>query len=178
MRHEQRGWRTLGVRRYHLPVADDAPTYLWKRRRLPGFDYANPDHAYFLTVCARPGTAPFTDPALARILLESMDWLREHRGVRVYAYCLMPDHIHLLLRPGGGGQTVGDLIRSLKRFTTRQSWSLGYEGVLWQSRFYDHILRRSEDGWAIAEYIRQNPVRKGLVAEPDDYPYTGLPDPM
>jgi len=70
------------------------------RHRLTGFDYADPDHAYFLTICSRYTTAPFTDARLAQEVVASLDWLRANRGLLLYAYCLMPDHLHLLLRPG------------------------------------------------------------------------------
>ena len=70
------------------------------RHRLAGFDYADPDHAYFLTICSRYNAAPFTDTRLAREVVASLDWLRATRGLLLYAWCLMPDHLHLLLRAG------------------------------------------------------------------------------
>src|SRR5205085_4394603 len=108
----------------------------------------------------------------------SLTWLREHAGLRVHAYCLMPDHLHLLLHLGQTGQDLGRVIARMKSFTTTQSWKLGYRGMLWQQRFYDHILRLTEDAQAIADYILANPVRKGLVKEPGDYFYSGMPDPL
>jgi putative transposase len=158
--------------------SDGSGTRRWRTRRLLHYDYANPDHAYFVTVCARPGTAPFDDPQLAAVVLSALTWLRQERAVSLYAFCLMPDHLHLLLRLGSSQWTLGEIMHSLKGFTTRRSWELGWQGALWQSRFHDHILRRSEDGRAIAEYILQNPERKGLVREASEYPYSGLPDPM
>ncbi|MGI8824159.1 MAG: REP-associated tyrosine transposase [Chloroflexota bacterium] len=105
-------------------------------------------------------------------------WIRDHREVDLYAYCLMPDHLHLLLKLRTNRWTLGDVIGSLKSFTTERSWQLGHEGALWQDRFHDHILRRSEDGDETAAYILNNPVRKGLVKDRDDYAYSGTPDPM
>jgi len=96
----------------------------------------------------------------------------------LYAYCLMPDHLHLLLRLGQAGTELGALIGTFKSFTSKQSWSLGHKGELWQDRFYDHVVRRNENSLIIAEYILQNPVRKRLVQGPSEYPYCGLPDPM
>ncbi|MGH8165345.1 MAG: REP-associated tyrosine transposase [Rhodanobacteraceae bacterium] len=150
----------------------------WKQRRLPRFDYSNPDHAYFVTIRALPETAPFTDALLARVVIDTLHWLRTNRGVSVYAYCLMPDHLHLLIGLAPGGIPLGDIIGTFKRFTTRQSWSLGYKGALWQSRFYDHILRKSQDGNDVVTYILANPERANLVAEEGEYPYTGCPDLM
>ena len=150
----------------------------WRTRRLPHYDYADPDHAFFVTACAAAGTTPFTNPHLAQEAISTLDWLRTNRSISLYAFCLMPDHVHLLLRLGERRWTLGDIMRSLKGFTTKRSWQLGYRGPLWQVRFYDHIVRRSEDGQEIAAYILHNPVRAGLVLDASEYPYSGLPDPM
>lgn len=150
----------------------------WRYRRLQGFNYADPDHAYFVTTRACPGTAPFTQPALADEVVASLHWMRQYRGVIIYAYCLMPDHLHVLLRLGNETQTLGALMGAMKSFTTRQSWKHGWKGPLWQARIHDHILRRREDGRAIAEYIYANPARKGLVSDPATYPYSGFSDPL
>jgi len=47
------------------------------------------------------------------------------------------------------------------------------DGTLWQSRYYDHILRKAEDSDSIAWYIWMNPVRQGLVNKPEEYPFSG-----
>jgi REP-associated tyrosine transposase len=147
------------------------------QRRLPDFDYADPDAIFFVTIHARSGLVPFADPGLADAVVGSLTWLRTHGRIILYASCLMPDRLHLLLRCPGT-QTLGDVIRSMKLTTTRTYWQLGHRGQLWQDRFYDHVLRTSEDAAGIARYIYDNPRRKGLVEDPKDYPYTDLPDPM
>jgi putative transposase len=147
-------------------------------RRLKDFDYKRADHAYFVTARARQATAPFSNALLARQVVESIHWLRSHREVKVYAYCLMPDHLHLLLQMGSEEQTLGYIVGSLKHFTTTRSWGLGFKGELWQARFHDHIVRRSEDGEKMATYIVQNPVRKNLVGDASEYAYAGFPDPL
>ncbi|MGI8824501.1 MAG: REP-associated tyrosine transposase [Chloroflexota bacterium] len=145
--------------------------------RLPGFDYGDPDHAYFVTARARQGS-PFTDHRLAGEVVASLNWLRARRGLTLYAYCLMPDHLHLLLRVGDRLYPLAEIMRAFKSFTTHQSWKLGRRGALWQARFYDHIVRKSEDGLRIAAYILDNPVRKGLVAEAESYAWSERPDPL
>jgi REP element-mobilizing transposase RayT len=150
----------------------------FRQRRLPTFDYASTDHAYFVTIRAKAGTAPFTNPDLAREVITSLHWLRTHRAVSLYAYCLMPDHLHLLLQLGNGEQPVGTVVGAFKRFTTRQSGSLGAAGTLWQPRFYDHVVRQAEDAGQIAAYILANPVRQGLVEDEEKYPWNGTPDPI
>ncbi len=121
------------------------------RHRLAGFDYADPHHASFLTLRAQHGT-PFSDPRLAGEVVASLNWLRANRGRVLYAWCLMPDHLHLLLQLTRRGHSVSAIVRAFQTYTTRQSWGLGYHGTLWQARFYDHIVRRSEDGRRIAAY--------------------------
>ena len=145
--------------------------------RLPGFDYASPHHAYFVTACARDGD-PFADPRLAQQIVDSLHWLHHERALLVYAYTLMPDHLHLLAGLQTSDRTLGQLLGAFKSFTTRQSWRLGYRGALWQPRFYDHIVDRAPDGRSIAGYILENPVRRGLIASGDEYPWSGRPDPL
>lgn len=158
-------------------MAEEPDSHPWRQRRLRSFNYADPDHVYFVTLRARAGTTPFTDHRLADEVVGSLNWLREHAGLTVYAYVLMPDHLHVLLRPPGG-EHLGMLLKRLKSFTTKQSWALGYKGLLWQARFHDHILRKTEDGQAVAAYILGNPERAGLVKDDVAYPYCGTPDPL
>jgi putative transposase len=157
---------------------DDPGLGIGAQRRLQDFDYANPTAIFFVTICAAPGTAPFSDSRLAEKVIASLQWLRTHRGMLIYSYCLMPDHLHLLLRLGTSGWDLPTAMGAFKSFTTQQSWKLGYRGQLWQDRYYDHVLRKHEDAATIGEYMRQNPVRKGLVEQPEEYRLSGLLDPM
>lgn len=157
--------------------AKPKPKYSPSPHRLQGFNYADPNHAYFVTICARNGN-PFADHRLAAEVVQSLQWLRANRGLKIYAYCLMPDHLHLLVQLGDDRQPLGGVVRAFKTWTTRQSWKLGYKRALWQARFHDHIVRRSEDGERIVAYILENPVRKGLVTEAESYRWSGTPDPL
>jgi putative transposase len=148
------------------------------RRRLRDFDYKGTAATYFITICARHDTSPFLDSRLARVVVQSLEWLRSDRGVNIYAYCLMPDHLHILMRLGDEEQTLSGIIGAFKSFTTRESWKRGWRGELWQARFYDHVLRANEDVEQIGLYILQNPVRNGLVQEPDAYAWSGVLDPL
>ena len=73
----------------------------------------------------------------------------------------MPDHLHVLLSPDRSGMSLGDLIGRIRGTTTNESWKLGWSGQLWQKRFYDHIVRKSEGVTEVARYIFENPDRKG-----------------
>ena len=69
-------------------------------------------------------------------------------------------------------------MKTLKIFTTKEAWKLGHEGPLWQENYYDHVLRSHESGMRIAQYILENPLRKGLVDTVEDYAYSGMPDQL
>lgn len=93
-------------------------------------------------------------------------------GVDVFAYCVMPDHLHLLIRPSPT-TSVNTFVGQVKNLGQRAAWSLGVRGAFWQRSFWDHYLRPSEDPYAVIDYIVNNPVRRGLVREWRDYPYAG-----
>src|SRR6185312_6785179 len=87
-------------------------------------------------------------------------------------YCFMPDHLHLLI------QGVADKSRpkvAMDNFNTSSGLWLGKHrpGKPCQDAYYDHLIRKSDDWRRQAYYILNNPVRKGLVEDPYEYPFTG-----
>jgi len=146
--------------------------------RLRNFDYSDPNHVYFLTICARHLSFPFLNAALADEVISSLHHLRRGKGIPLYCYCLMPDHLHMVVSPSESTGSVSKVVQGFKSFTTRRAWGHGIKGKLWQKSFYDHIVRKEEDLRSICEYILANPVRRGLVGKAEDWPYSGLPDPL
>lgn len=88
----------------------------------------------------------------------------------------MPDHIHLLLSPGDSGLSLSKIIQMFKSITTRRCRARGAKNLLWQTYFYDHVVRKEEDLNNVAKYILENPVRKGVAGDWQDYPFCGLVD--
>ena len=92
----------------------------------------------------------------------------------VHAAVVMPDHVHLLLttlRDKQGWPFELPKILKLIKGTSARSVNklLGTEGPIWQDESFDHVLRSSESLQEKLEYIRQNPVRRGLVMTPEEY---------
>ena len=139
--------------------------------RLRGFDYRTP-HAYHLTWGTARRKPLLIDPGLVIPLIEQLERKAKNGEMILYAYCFMPDHVHLLLSPEGG-QDVESSIQSYKSKTTRIYWETGNRGRLWQHGFYDHILRQEENIKQVARYILDNPVRKGLIDDFRKYPFSG-----
>jgi putative transposase len=94
------------------------------------------------------------------------------RGISIGEYIIMPDHLHLFMRLAPDyrlGATVGFLKKALSVALKTNGHALPH----WQPSFFDHLLRSAAsytEKWA---YVRQNPVRAGLVENPDDWPYSG-----
>ena len=86
----------------------------------------------------------------------------------------MPDHVHLLVSPrrnrDGWPYPLVNTLQCLKSVTAhRINKVLGRSGPVWEEESFDHVLRSDESVSEKCEYIRQNPVRKGLVERAEDY---------
>ena len=146
-----------------------------KRIRLKNFDYATP-RPYFITICARNKEFLFVNPQLNHSIIECLINEKEQVGFKIFVYCLMPNHMHLLLAPAKQKISVSNFVGAFKSLTTRLSWNYGVSGKLWHGRFHDRIVRKREDLKTIGQYILENPVRQGLVSKWQDYPFAGLID--
>jgi REP element-mobilizing transposase RayT len=130
--------------------------------------YKKKDQPFTITVCTHKKIC-LPNKFQELIFKSAMkDHLRKESDLMTV--CVMPDHIHLLLAPIS--KNVIDLIGEWKGYTTHILWNEGYIGKLWQRSFFDHALRREEDLRRVAEYIVWNPVRKGLVEDWAEYPYS------
>jgi putative transposase len=92
----------------------------------------------------------------------------------VLAYCFMPDHLHLLI---DGEDNESDLQKFISLFKQKSGYwyKQKYKRNLWQTSYYDHVLRKEEGLEQVALYILENPVRKGLVTDFRDYPFSFSP---
>lgn len=118
-------------------------------RRLPTF-FRDDDYIYYIE-CMRT-------------------WCDKH-GVSIWAYCLMPNHVHLIAVPereDGLRLAVGEAHR---RYTLHVNHREGWSGHLWQGRFSSYVMDEAHLLMA-ARYVERNPVRAGMVAAPGDYPWS------
>jgi putative transposase len=158
--------------------------------RLSPAVYARSDYEFFLTICARHHGTPFLNDRLAKAVIDSLLWTRDHHRWRLFCYCLMPDHLHFVCRLkedqvkvvncGARGFQVEGVLEHLARFksyTTSQSWKLGCRGPLWQKSSYDRIFDLAEYVEEVIEYTLDNPVRKHLVSDWQDWPHSRIVDP-
>lgn len=149
-----------------------------KNQRLAPELYAHANHVYFITIRAFENRSPFVAPNLNQLTLDVLRDEQETQNCSVFTYCLMPDHLHFLISPKMDSISVLQFTDRYKGKATNRSWKSGWRGKLWQPRYYDHIVREQEDLYAIAQYILNNPVRKGLVASSEDWPWSGHMNPL
>jgi REP-associated tyrosine transposase len=82
----------------------------------------------------------------------------------------MPDHVHLLAEANIASANLTTFVARWKQVTGFRFRSLRRES-LWQSGFFDRILREEESSRIVARYILENPVRAGLTIAPSEYPH-------
>jgi REP element-mobilizing transposase RayT len=153
------------------------------RRRLPHLQKADAD--LFVTFCTG---GPLVLSSSARdLVLEHC--LREGGilpfaggdaratpRIHLHAMVIMPDHVHLLLSPLRDSERwpfpLVDILQCLKSATAhRINKFLHHSSPVWEEESFDHVLRSDESLDEKCEYVRQNPVRAGLVRRPEDYPW-------
>ncbi|HEY4220911.1 MAG TPA: transposase [Myxococcota bacterium] len=140
--------------------------------RFPRATYGDVNAVFFVTTCVLNRERAFENKGLA---LATMAIIRERaqlHDVDVHAFCIMPDHAHLVLRASPSCDVV-DFVAQVKGLSARASWSFDRRGALWQPSFWDRRLRDADEVKLTAEYVIANPVRARLVANPSEYPFRG-----
>jgi putative transposase len=143
-----------------------------RRIRLETAAYAESGRVFSVTVSTAPKAPIFSDVAFGLGCVQLLRELRASLGNPVYAYCLMPDHVHLLLGVSQAS-SLGKIVGTWKSHCYRLRRRRGNSARFWQRSFYDHGLRTDEDLNAAALYILHNPVRARLVQDFHNYPLCG-----
>ena len=114
----------------------------------------------------------FCDPRAAAMLLNVLGEVQKGAGVTIYAYVVMPDHLHLVAS-WPNDQRVSRIMRLMKgRFARRWNRRAGLDGSVWQSRFHERALRSEHSLARAVDYVEWNPVTAGLVGEPAEYSWS------
>ena len=153
-----------------------------KQIRLKNYDYSTPG-AYYITVCTanrekifwngvgadsiRPGKLPLSSSG--KIAEQAVLQIASHyENIVVDKYCIMPNHIHLLLRIESNtsgrmvsAPTISTVVGSMKRWVSRQIGK-----PIWQKSFYEHCIRNQQDYDEIWTYIDNNPLKYALNRAP------------
>jgi REP element-mobilizing transposase RayT len=120
----------------------------------------------FLTVCTEKRKPILARDDVHKLLLAS--WLDADEW-HVGRYVVMPDHVHLFWAPNTLPPVALEKWVQFWKSLTSRAWPRPAEQPVWQKSFWDTQLRRGESYESKWEYVRQNPVRHGLVAKAEDW---------
>ena len=142
-------------------------------RRLRGGRMSAPFQTYFVTKCAEARRPILAVPSAAEVVIDSLAHVRRQGQIKLLAFVVMPDHYHAVfsLLPG---HDLSDLMRRIGSYTAnRIRRMLDLDHPIWQADgFYDRACRDDKEVLDAVEYVRDNPVRKGLIAVPEEWPFS------
>jgi len=151
------------------------------------YKFHNPEGVYFVTFAVLGWVYVSTRNEYKNILVDNLAYCQKHKGLELYAWCIMTNHVHLIMR-AEDGKILPDLLRDFKKFTSkaiitaiqenpresRKVWLLHQFETLEGNRFW-RADNRPIELWSKAvisqklNYLHQNPVEAGLVFRAEDY---------
>lgn len=133
---------------------------------------------FFVTTCVAGRKPLLAKPDIHAILQDEWSEMRQRHGWAVGRYVVMPDHVHFFMAPGPSEATpLNQAIGKWKDWTAKRILKLSAGAApLWQPEFFDHRLRSKESLAEKWTYVRNNPVRAGLVAQAEEWSYAGSID--
>jgi REP element-mobilizing transposase RayT len=142
-----------------------------KPHRLPRDRYRGQVSVAY-TVCIENRLPLFTHGNVVTVAIDRLTRSAQKHDCNILIYCFMPEHLHLITR---GKSPSADVWQAVVAFKQLLGFWLGANRPQFhlQKDFHDHVIRADEDLVAQIRYVAMNPVRRGLVQEWHEYPYTG-----
>ena len=110
-------------------------------------------------------------PRCARIVEEALLFFRLVR-YRLHAWCVMPDHVHVVVTPFEG-HALGSILHSWKSYTAHQiNRRTHRSGQVWQRESFNHMIRSAGDVERFVAYVEDNPVAAGLCHSAERWPFS------
>jgi REP element-mobilizing transposase RayT len=126
---------------------------------------------FFVTFCTYERRKLLATDAVHAAFVAFASQANSRHNVAVGRYVIMPDHVHFFVRRPDDSE-LGRWVGMLKQTLAKQI-ALAGASPTWQRGFFDHLLRSDESYAQKWNYVRENPVRVGLVTKADDWPYSG-----
>lgn len=135
--------------------------------RTPG--WVDRSALFFITVCTQPrGREQLTSPKAFAVMSSALEHNVAAGKLWVPLFLAMPDHCHFLASFPGDDE-MPKVVKDWKRFTAKRA------SIVWQDGFFEHRLRSHESREEKEHYILENPVRAGLVANAESWPWSWRP---
>ena len=111
-------------------------------------------------------------PPDKRLILAAMDFYRRRGDFKLYGFVIMSNHIHVIIHPAPG-VLLARIVNGIKTWTSRRN-SAKPSGSLWERRYDDNRIKSDKELRSIVQYIHNNPVRAGIVSDPQAYPWSSV----
>lgn len=150
------------------PAFDTVTQGMRKPRRLvPGAEYH---------VIARVNRSEFIleTPAVKEMMMTVLSQAKERYGFRLANYCVMSNHLHLIIAPADGSSLSRIMQWVLSVFAIRYNRRYGLRGHVWYDRFHSNVIAGLRRWLETFDYIGDNPVKAGVSRRAGDYPWSGL----
>ena len=157
---------------------------------------------YFITLTAIKWLDVFQRPIYKHCIIDSLKYCQHNKGLEIFAWVLMPNHMHMIVSGRQAGISLPEIIRDFKKFTAKQITNaiihntqeskkefLTYHFAqaaklhnknhglkLWQNGYHPEILNSDSFIRQKLDYLHNNPVRQEIVARPEDYLYSSAMD--
>jgi REP element-mobilizing transposase RayT len=142
-------------------------------RTPPRLDRVIPNNpVFFVTACTYRRKTILASHPVAEAFIEFAERAYLEHNIAVGRYVFMPDHLHLFVC-GPDDFELGRWMGMLKQCLEKRILSAKRMRPVWQRRFFDHVLRSDESYAEKWNYVRDNPIRAGLVTNADDWPFAG-----
>ena len=140
-------------------------------KRLAGVSYIG-FQRYFVTTCTAFRKPIFKDDRVAGNVTSQILESADSHGFAVAAYCVMPDHVHLLVTAQREDAGLATFVKHAKQ-VTGFAYRRATNASLWQPGYHERVLRDEEATLTVARYILENPVRAGLAKALGEWTHAG-----
>jgi putative transposase len=133
---------------------------------------ATRDGTYFITASNFEKQSLLQSCRMANLFLEVLFHYQKKIKYNLHEFVIMPDHFHLLITPIPP-VILEKAVQFIKgAFSYRAKKELAFKGEIWQTSFYDRRVRDADEYARFRHYIYMNPVRRGLVTLPEEFPFS------
>jgi len=131
-----------------------------------------PNSPHHVVARSNRGVTIFHDNKDFLRFLAIMGTLKKRRKLKIWAFCLMSNHVHLLIVPENREDMIKYMQGLLVAYTQYYNDKYQTEGQLWRSKYFSSIVDHERYLWQVLRYIERNPVRAGLAEDPEEYPFS------
>ena len=142
-----------------------------RRMRLSPEEYETPGAICSVTLAVKGREKLFASAELAGLAVSVLKDTERSQRAPVHAYCVMPDHVHLVIE-ASSTCSVSAFVSRFKNDNQRRSRALGALHTFWQRGFWDNVIRGPAHLEREVLYVLANPVRAGIVSEWHEYPHS------